>query len=95
MSKIVMELEKCVGCNSCVRACPMGDVNRIVKDDNGKLVIEIDENKCIKCGACIDACSHHARTFEDDMQRFLDDLKKGEKIGEVKLPVKINKMILL
>ena len=86
MSKIVMELEKCVGCNSCVRACPMGDVNRIVKDDNGNLVIEIDENKCIKCGACIDACSHHARTFEDDMQRFLDDLKKGEKIAVIVAP---------
>lgn len=86
MSKIVMELGKCVGCNSCVRACPMGDVNRIVKDDNGNLVIEIDENKCIKCGACIDACSHHARTFEDDMQRFLDDLKKGEKIAVIVAP---------
>ena len=86
MSKIVVELEKCVGCNSCVRACPVGDANRIVKNDNGKLVIEIDESKCIKCGACIKACSHHARTFEDDMQRFLEDLKKGEKIAIIVAP---------
>ena len=86
MSKIVVELEKCVGCNSCVRACPVGDANRIVKNDNGKLVIEIDESKCIKCGACIKACNHHARTFEDDMQRFLEDLKKGEKIAIIVAP---------
>ncbi|MBQ8596265.1 MAG: 4Fe-4S binding protein [Lachnospiraceae bacterium] len=86
MSKVVVELEKCVGCNSCVRVCPVGDANRIIKDENGVLTIEIDTDKCIKCGACVKACSHGARLFEDDTDKFLQDLKKGEKIAIIVAP---------
>ncbi len=86
MSKIVVKLENCVGCNSCVRACPVTDANRIIKDENGNLAIEIDESKCIKCGACIKACSHNSRMFEDDTDRFLEDLQKGEKIAIIVAP---------
>lgn len=86
MSKIVVKLENCVGCNSCVRACPVTDANRIIKDADGNLAIEIDESKCIKCGACIKACSHNSRMFEDDTERFLADLKKGEKIAIIVAP---------
>ncbi|MBP3602996.1 MAG: 4Fe-4S binding protein [Lachnospiraceae bacterium] len=86
MSKVLVKLEKCVGCNACVRACPVEDANRIVKDENGTLTIEIDTDKCIKCGACIKACNHGARGFEDDTQQFLNDLKKGEKIAVIVAP---------
>ena len=86
MSIVIVKLEKCVGCNSCVRVCPVGDANRVVKDENGILTIEIDTEKCIKCGACVKACSHGARAFEDDTARFLEDLKKGEKIAVIVAP---------
>ena len=86
MSKVIVKLEKCVGCNSCVRVCPVGDANRIVKDENGVLTIEIDTDKCIKCGACVKACGHGARVFEDDTDKFLADLKKGEKIAVIVAP---------
>lgn len=86
MSRVIVELEKCVGCNSCVRVCPVGDANRIIKDENGILTIEIDTDKCIKCGACVKACSHGARLFEDDTDKFLQDLKKGEKIAIIVAP---------
>lgn len=86
MSKVIVELENCVGCNACVRACPVSDANRIVKNDDEKFTIEIDESKCIKCGACIKACGHSARTFEDDTQQFFEDLKKGEKIAVIVAP---------
>ena len=69
MSKVIVKLEKCVGCNSCVRVCPVGDANRIIKDENGVLTIEIDTDKCIKCGACVKACGHGARAFEDDTDK--------------------------
>ncbi|MGN0376436.1 MAG: [Fe-Fe] hydrogenase large subunit C-terminal domain-containing protein [Suilimivivens sp.] len=39
-----------------------------------------------KCGACIKACHHNARRFEDDTERFLSDLKKGEKIAVIAAP---------
>lgn len=86
MSKVRVKLDNCVGCNSCVRVCPVDDANRIVKNENGTLAIEIDTDKCIKCGACIKACSHGARIFEDDTESFLADLKKGEKIAVIVAP---------
>lgn len=86
MSTIVVNSSKCVGCNSCVRVCPVGNANQAKKDENGNIIIEIDESKCIKCGACIKACSHGARDYEDDTERFLEDLKKGEKIALIVAP---------
>ncbi len=86
MSTIVVNSSKCVGCNSCVRVCPVGNANQAKKDENGNIIIEIDESKCIKCGACIKACSHGARDYEDDLELFLQDLKNGEKIVLIVAP---------
>ena len=85
MSTITLDVNKCVGCNSCVRVCPVSDANWAKKDEEGNLIIEIDESKCIKCGACIKACAH-ARSFEDDTEEFLRDLRKGEKIAVIAAP---------
>lgn len=86
MSIINVELEKCVGCNACVRACPAGDANIARMDEEGKLRIEIDDEKCIKCGACIKACSHNARYFYDDIEEFLAALKRGEEMAMIAAP---------
>lgn len=86
MSIINVELEKCVGCNACVRACPAGDANIAHMDQDGKLRIEIDDEKCIKCGACIKACSHNARYFHDDIEEFLAALKRGEEVAMIAAP---------
>jgi len=86
MSIIGLEKEKCVGCNACVRVCPAGDANIARIDNDGNLTIEIDDSKCIKCGACINACSHNARYFEDDIERFIADLKAGEDIAIIAAP---------
>ena len=86
MGKICLDTDKCVGCNACVRVCPVIDANNAKTDDTGRLIIHIDENKCIKCGACIRACSHQARTFEDDMEAFLNDLKAGKEIVLIAAP---------
>ena len=56
MSIINVDIDKCVGCNACVRACPVGDANIARMDENGKLKITIDDEKCIKCGACWGCC---------------------------------------
>lgn len=86
MSIIQVDKEKCVGCNACVRACPVSDANIAKKDENGKLRILIDDAKCIKCGACIRACSHDSRSFEDDIEQFIADLEKGEDIAVIAAP---------
>ncbi|MDE7283569.1 MAG: 4Fe-4S binding protein [Lachnospiraceae bacterium] len=86
MSIINVDVNKCVGCNACVRACPVGDANVARMDENGKLKITIDDEKCIKCGACIRACSHEARSYVDDTLQFLEDLKRGQEIALIAAP---------
>ncbi len=86
MGEIFLDKNKCVGCNACVRACPVMDANVARTDEQGNLIIHIDEEKCIKCGACIRACSHHARTYSDDMDAFLRDLKEGREMVLIAAP---------
>lgn len=86
MGKICLDSSKCVGCNACVRSCPVIDANIANMDENGELIIHIDEHKCIKCGACIRSCSHHARFFEDDIDAFMKDMKSGTEIALIAAP---------
>lgn len=86
MSIINVDIDKCVGCNACVRACPVGDANIARMDENSKLKITIDDEKCIKCGACIRACSHGARSYIDDTEQFLNDLNHGQEIALIAAP---------
>ena len=86
MGRICLDTDKCVGCNACVRNCPVMDANIAKMDENGTLIIHIDEDKCIKCGACIKACSHQARNFEDDIDAFLDALKSKEELVLIAAP---------
>ena len=82
---LVKTNDKCVGCNRCISACPSSGANVAIEKDRGN-VIEVDPKKCIACGACIDACEHGAREYEDDVERFFDDLKKGTKISVLIAP---------
>jgi len=86
MGAIYLDPNKCVGCNACVRACPVIDANVAKTNEEGKLIIHIDEEKCIKCGACIRACAHHARTFGDDMEEFLKEMKAGREMVLIAAP---------
>lgn len=57
----------------------------------GNARINVDASKCIACGACIDACEHKAREFNDDTERFFEDLKKGVEISILLAPAfKVN-----
>lgn len=71
---IRIDPEKCVGCNACIRACPVTDAN-IAQTINGKNIISVNDKNCIHCGECTKICMHHARYFDDDTGRFFADLK--------------------
>jgi NADH:ubiquinone oxidoreductase subunit F (NADH-binding)/(2Fe-2S) ferredoxin len=47
--------EKCIGCTSCARGCPVSCISGTVKQ-----VHLIDQSKCIKCGACMTRCKFGA-----------------------------------
>lgn len=86
MELVTVDSEKCVGCNSCVRVCPVHEANKATVSKNGCTVISIDDNKCIRCGECIKICTHQARTFLDDTDAFLNDLKAGVNISVIVAP---------
>ncbi|MCL2254597.1 MAG: methyl-accepting chemotaxis protein [Lachnospiraceae bacterium] len=86
MSTIKIDLNECVGCNSCVRSCPTHEANVAMYDDKGRMIINIDDDRCIKCGECIKACSHNSRTFYDDTPAFIKALKAGETIHCIAAP---------
>jgi len=73
---ITNDVSQCVGCNRCIRVCPVEGAN-IVFSENGQIKVRVDFNRCIVCGACIHACRHKCRGYFDDTERFLDDLQKG------------------
>ena len=77
---ILFDANKCVSCNSCIRACPTPEANKAVQTEDGRTVYNIDPDKCIRCGACVKDCSHGARTYEDDTAGFWNDVKSGKQV---------------
>ena len=83
---IKIDAEKCVGCNSCIKICPVHEANIACVDSSGNMIISIDEERCIKCGECIRACTHGARSYTDDTDAFWKDLKAKEKLSIIVAP---------
>lgn len=82
--------ENCVGCNQCIRTCPIIDAN-IAYTSNGINKVKINTDKCIHCGKCIDVCEHKARDFIDDTELFFRDLKMGKSISVLSAPaIRVN-----
>lgn len=77
---LVFTNENCEGCNKCISACSCMGAN-LLSEKDGKIRIEVDGDKCVACGACFDVCKHDAREFNDDTERFFNDLAKGERIS--------------
>ena len=82
---LVFTNDLCIGCNKCISACScMGAC--VSHEVNGKNRIDVDGVRCIGCGACFDVCEHNARDFQDDVEQFFHDLKKGERISLLVAP---------
>jgi len=77
---LVITNSNCIGCNRCISVCPVITANQIQIQDGVSKVL-VNEKYCVGCGSCFDVCEHNAREFNDDTERFFEDLKKGEKIS--------------
>lgn len=77
---ITNDVEKCVGCNRCIHACPVEEAN-VAYVENDATKVRVDADKCIACGACLAACHHGSRGYVDDTERFFVDLAKGAAIS--------------
>lgn len=57
---IEADKNKCISCNRCSKACPMGlDVKSMVEADANSNCTE-----CIQCGACVDECPENALKYK-------------------------------
>ena len=83
---IKTDIDSCIGCNRCVRECPMETANVIFQNEAGDIKVNVDKDKCIACGRCVTACKHNARLFEDDTERFFNDLAEGAPISLITAP---------
>lgn len=84
-SSLVFTNDNCIGCNKCIGACSC--VGACISHEvDGANRIDVDGTKCVSCGACFDVCEHNAREFNDDTERFFEDLKRGEKISLLLAP---------
>jgi len=64
---------KCIGCMSCTKVCPCGDLIQIEshKDENNKPVIDkftIDVGRCIFCGNCTNVCPKEAIVMTEEFE---------------------------
>lgn len=63
----------CIGCMSCTKVCPCGDLIQIesAKDENNKPVVNkftIDVGRCIFCGNCTQVCPKDALIMTDEYE---------------------------
>ncbi len=52
---VVLDVDKCTGCTTCVRHCPTEAIR--IKDGHA----EINTDRCVDCGECIRVCPHKAK----------------------------------
>ena len=72
--------DKCIGCNACIRVCPVPNANRY----DGK-VVHVNDDKCIRCGECVKNCQHGARYYTDGLDEMMR-LIKTKKVSLVVAP---------
>lgn len=73
MEIITVDEKHCVGCNACVRVCPVhANVTRLKENTTDEFITTIDPNACINCGECVKICRHNARNYHDHIDKFIE-----------------------
>lgn len=84
---IIKTNSNCIGCNYCVKMCPVTGANVSVKTKNGGIIKGILDKNCIHCGNCITMCPHDAREHRDDLKTVLSEIESGKDISAIIDPI--------
>jgi ferredoxin len=85
---ITVNSDNCIGCNKCVKVCPIKFANRTVlkPGTDDQFITEVNPSKCINCGECVKACKHGARGYTDHSETFFKLFEKGESMNIIVAP---------
>ncbi len=67
----VIDENKCAGCGSCVKVCPVDAISGESKKPH-----TIDGEICIKCGSCIEACPEKYNAIEKKTGLAVEEAKE-------------------
>ena len=85
---IQFDMERCVGCQNCVKACKNIAGQDVLECEKKKIAHTasgkwLADSKCISCGQCTLACGTKAITEKFDIETLKDILKNKEKNGKI------------
>ncbi|MDO5560701.1 MAG: [Fe-Fe] hydrogenase large subunit C-terminal domain-containing protein [Oscillospiraceae bacterium] len=88
MQIISVDETKCIGCNKCVRVCPVHEANitKLKPGSTDEFVTNVREDKCINCGECVKSCKHGARVYVDNSDQFFRDIKDKTEMAIIVAP---------
>ena len=85
---IQFDMERCVGCQNCVKACKNIAGQDILECEKKKIAHTasgkwLADSRCISCGQCTLACGTKAITEKFDIDELKEILKNKEKNGKI------------
>ncbi len=81
MQIITVDESRCIGCNACVRVCPVhANITRLKPNTTDEFVTSIDSEACINCGECVKVCRHGARDYHDHFDQFKEMFESGKEM---------------
>jgi NADH-quinone oxidoreductase chain I len=84
-NELVWSREKCTGCATCAKTCPIGAIEIVTSPDlvNNRYTVEkyeVDTGYCIQCGLCVESCPYAALFMGYDYERA--KYRRGELVQE-------------
>ena len=87
MQIITVDENKCIGCNACVRVCPVhANITRLREGTEDEFFTTVDQTACINCGECVKACKHGARNYNDNIDDFVKAYEDNENLTIIVAP---------
>lgn len=69
---MIVDKDKCIGCNLCIKDCPVIDIELVDEKANMK------NEACIKCGHCVAICPKNAVSTDEYNMEEVKDYNKEE-----------------